>query len=62
MFWISLCVRNVSLALSLPVQGPFHGLDVQFLLEKSFATLTMNIFITALENPVKMSTLNCYLI
>lgn len=46
MFWISLCVRNVSLALSLPAWGPFYGLDVQFLLEKKFASLTLNIFIT----------------
>lgn len=46
MFCIFLCVRNVSLVLSLPLQGPFHGFDVQFLLEKNFASLTLNIFIT----------------
>lgn len=34
MFCTFLCVRNVSLALSLPAPGPFHGLDVRFLLEK----------------------------
>lgn len=45
-FCIFLCVRNVSLVLSLPAQGLFHGFDVQFLLEKNFASLTLNIFIT----------------